>query len=367
MPETDIGEALASDLSTAMTDYSVSPQTTDGATGTGETSWQTDTWEESYGFYKTIPEFKTAVDAKATWTMGAGFESDEPTMLLLGNIKGNGKDSFNSILKNMIIVKTIDTDSFSEIIRDEDDVLVNLKPVDPSTIKTTQSSKGRIVRYEQMAKGKVIRTFKPDEIFHLSNNRVADEIHGTRILDSLKWLIEARNEAMADWRAVLHQNIRPRWKISLDTDDTTKIAAFKTKYDAANAGGENMYIPKGTVEVEVLGVSPNATLNPLSWIQDINDYFFQAVNVPQIIVGNAKAFTDASGKIVYLAYEQNVKSEQLYIEEQTLSQLNIYIELTFPTSLEQDTITEKENEVEKEPIEQAAQPNDTTSELEGQT
>ena len=47
-------------------------------------------------------------------------------------------------------------------------------------------------------------------------------------------MILAIEEAMADWRTVLHWNVRPRWKIQLDTDDTAKINAFKAKYDAAN-------------------------------------------------------------------------------------------------------------------------------------
>ena len=92
--------------------------------------------------------------------------------------------------------------------------------------------------------------------------------------------------------------------------------------------------------------------------------------MPQIIVGNAKSFTDASGKIVYLAYEQSVKADQLDTEEQVLAQLNIEIKLTFPASLQTDAISDTPTEtdlVEEEPMEAAAQPNDTKTELEGKT
>ena len=106
----------------------------------------------------------------------------------------------------------------------------------------------------------------------------------------------------------------------------------------------------------------NRTIAELT-IDKLNDYFFQAVNVPQIIIGNAKEFTDASGKIVYLAYEQSVKGEQLYIEEQVLSQLNLYIELTFPATLQNEMISSREKEGDMT----AAQPNDMTAEMEGQT
>jgi hypothetical protein len=362
MPQTDIDSAVASDLANVMDDYSVEPKTTDGAGSQKETFYITKTWEESLGYYKSIPEFKTAVDAKATWTIGAGFESDEVTSMLLANIKGNGKESFNTILKNMIKVKTIDKDAYSEIIRDKNGVLINLKPLDPSTIRIYQNSKGMITKYAQVSKVmKTARIFKPSQIFHLSHDRIADEIHGVRILDSLKWLIDARNEAMTDYKKLLHRNIQPVWIIHLDTDDTTEINAYKTKYDNARRDGENMYVPKGVVVPELAAVPSNATLNPLNWINQLNDYFFQAVNVPQIIIGNAKEFTDASGKIVYLSYEQSVKAEQLYIEEQVLKQLNIEIQLTFPASLQNELISSRE----KDPALAANQPNDTTAELEG--
>lgn len=364
MPETNIGSSIASDLANAMTDFSVDPSSTDGAGSEQETTYQNTDWAQDYGYYKEIPEFKTAVDAKATWTVGAGFEADEPTQLLLGAIKGNGKDSFNGILKNMIKVKTISKDSFAEIIRDKDGVLVNLKPLDPESIVIVQNAQGRIKRYEQVSKTKTPnKRFKPEQIFHLSHERMADEIHGVRIIDSLKELILARNEAMADWKKVLHRNVMPLWIFHLDTDDTTQIAAFKTKMDAAHANGENMYIPKGAVVPELVTTAANASLNPQTWINQLNDYFFQAVNVPQIIIGNSKEFTDASGKIVYLSYEQSVKAEQLYIEEQVLGQLNVEIQLTFPASLQNELISSRESD----PNLQASQPNDTTAEMEGRT
>ena len=362
MADTDIGAASYGDVTNTIVNYSVDGLSTDGAGTQNEFTYRNVDWSQDYGYYTEIPEFKIAIDTKATWTVGAGFTSDEATELLLMNIKGNGKDSFNSILKNMIKCKTISKDSFAEIIRDKDGVLSNLKPLDPESIVIVQNSKGRIKRYEQVSKTKTPnKKFRPDKIFHLSNERIADEIHGTSIIKSLKWLILARNEAMNDWKRVLHRNIDPLWIFHLDTDDAAEIAAFKTKMDGARKNGESMYIPKGAVVPELVTTANNASLNPLAWIGQLNDYFFQAVNVPQIIIGNAKEFTDASGKIVYLSYEQSVKGEQLYIEEQVLSQLNVEIQLTFPASLQNELISD----TGKEPELIASQPNDTTAELEG--
>ncbi len=365
MPETNIGAAVNSDLTNAMTDYSVDPQSTDAAQDVKETTWQMTNWTKYLGYYKQIPEYKTAVDTKARWTIGAGFTADEPTTMLLGNIKGNGTDSFNSILENNIKVYSIAGDAFCEVMRD-DGVLVNIKPLDPSKVVVIANRAGQIIRYEQTNKNKKPnKKFKPEEIFHLSRDRIADEIHGTGATESVEWIILARNEAMNDWKTVLHRNVSPLQIHYLDTDDSSRIAAYKSKADAARGNGENMYVPKGTVEIEVVQSQLNQATSPLQWIDKLNDYFFQAVNVPQIIIGNAKEFTDASGKIVYLAYEQTVKREQLYIEEQVLKQLNLGIELTLPASLQNDAVSDSNQEVGIETQEPAAQPNDTTSEMEG--
>jgi len=365
MAEFDVGSAQVSDLANAMVDFSVDALDTDGAGSELETTWQNTYWSTDYGYYDTIPEFQNAVDMKALWTVGAGFQADEATTMLLDSIKGNGKDSFNSILENMIKCKTISQDSFAEIIRDESDrlrPLVNLKPLDPGSMVIVQNEKGRIVRYEQVSKTKTPnKRYKPEQIFHLSHDRTADSIHGKRIMSSLKWLILARNEAMDDWKTVLHRNVHPLWIIHADTDDKADIAALTTKMENAYSTKNFMIVPKGAVVPELVATATNASLNPLAWIDSLNDYFYQAVMVPQILYGNAKSFTDASGKIVYLAHEQHVKREQLYVEEQVLGQLNLVIDLEFPASLQNDLISEKE----KDPVSGAAEENDTTAELEG--
>ena len=363
MAENKVDSVSASDLTNTVEDFSVDQETTEGAGDQKEFSYQNADWSQDYGYYKTIPEFKSAVDTKARWTVGAGFVTDPLTSLLLGTIKGNGKDTFLNILRNMVVCKTISKDSFAEVIRDKNGFLINLKPLDPSSITIVYNDKGRIIRYEQTTKAKKIIKFQPEDIFHLSHERVADEVKGTRIIDALEWLILARNEAMNDWKTVLHRNVKPMRIWYLDSDDDSEIAAFKAETDDANANTENIYVPKGTVETEIASVAPNATLSPLQWINQLNDYFFQTVNTPQIIIGNGKEFTDASGKIVYLSYEQTVKAEQLYLEEQVLSQLNIEIKLNFPASLQNELISSRE----KDPNLQSAQPNDMTAELEGRT
>ncbi len=110
--------------------------------------------------------------------------------------------------------------------------------------------------------------------------------------------------------------------------------------DRAIAKGENIYIPQGTVEFEVLSIPPNATMNPLPWIEYLSGFFWKAVRIPQIIVGGSQEFTEATAKIAYLAFQQSVEDEQLDIEEQIWRQLYLKIELEFPATLQNEMISD---------------------------
>jgi hypothetical protein len=359
MAELNIGQLDTSNLEGTENLYSPQRMSTDGAEDTEETFYDNTDWPKWFGYYKTIPELAAAIDAKATWTIGKGFKSNEITQLALMDIKGWGKDSFNTILENCVRTYHIGGDSFCEIIRDKKDKIVNLKPLDPETMRIVANRKGVIIRYEQRdrATTKSVRKFEPVDIFHLARNRVADEIHGTSMVKVVADIILMRNEAMADYRKLLHRNIYPVRIWHLDTDNTSKIAAFKAKADLAYTQGENIYVPMGTVESEIAAVPTNATLNPLPWINQLNNYFFQATGVPQIIVGGSQEITEASAKIAYLAFEQTIEEEQLFLEEQVLQQLNLEISLEFPASLQNEMLSDES----KSERMAAATPEDTSA------
>lgn len=360
MPETRIDAAVSG--TDQHTDFEVGAQQTDGYTGQDETEWMNTKFTHWFGYYKTIPELTSVIDAKATWTVGKGFTARDPyTRVILNHVAGWGKDTFNTIIENCIRNYNIGGDSFCEVMRDEEGDIANLKPLDPSTIKIIVDGKGVIKRYEQTSKieaNKTINKWNPEEIFHLARNRVADEIHGVSIVERLVPIINMKNEAMEDWKRVLHRNIDPLWIIHLDTDDETEIAAFKTKYDKARGDGEGiMYVPKDVVVPELVTVAPNASLSAIPWIDNLDAKFYEAAQVPKIIVGGAQEITEASAKIAYLAFQQTIEEEQLFVEEEVQNQLGLTIELEFPASLESELLSDKS----KDKTSGAAQPNETTA------
>jgi len=99
-------------------------------------------------------------------------------------------------------------------------------------------------RYEQTSKvkGKGVKKFKPEEIFHLARNRVADEGLGASVVEKIEKIILMRNESMEDYKEVMHRFMKPRYIFHLDTDDEAEIAKFKATTDKAWSDGGKICI-----------------------------------------------------------------------------------------------------------------------------
>ena len=163
------------------------------------------------------------------------------------------------------------------------------------------------------------------------------------------------NEAMADYRIVMHRHVMPLWKFKLKTDIPAEVAKYKATQDKAIGNREHIYEPMGVSESELVSIPPNSTLSPLAWLEFLIDHFYETAGVPKFIVGNSKGFTEAAEKIGYLSFQQKIEKLQLYNEEQILSQLKLEINLEFPASLENELLSDNKKDVE----EGAAKPSDT--------
>lgn len=316
-------------------------------------------WSTWYGYYKHIPELQAVIDKKAIWTVGKGFKADNKTTEMLNRIRGCGKDSFNDIIYNMVRTYTIGGDSFAEVVKNRRGELRNLKPISPASMCILSNSKGIIDGYEQTVyysepggakAGKTIK-FKPEQIFHLPWNRLGDEPHGISTIQKMEDIIDARNEAMKDLRIVFHRYVKPLIITTVDTDDSSEIAAFKVKLDKAVQNMENMIIPKDTVSMERMSIPQYSTLDPLPWLELLQKFFIMAEGVPEVILGFGRETTEASAKILYLAFQQNIEHNQLFLEQQIKNQLKLDVEFNFPENispeLEQDERkAPKENNME---------------------
>lgn len=338
MAFTDINNTTRTDMDNTVSDFEIDAGIIDEESTTGTTEWISSHFSEYIGYYKTIPELKKAIDALADWTIGRGYKTDGRTTNMLKLISGWGEDTFQSILWNMLVIKKINGDSFAEIMRDPNNpsIIINIKPLNPSRIKIVVNQKGRIKHYEELGRdNKAKRKFKPKDILHLSNDRVANEIHGVSVVEACKWVIDARNEAMRDWRRILHRNLAAVRIIEVDEDDTTRLNKLKNIWEEAVDKGDVMIMPKGVASP----VNTDAPVNPESWIRYLENFFYQAVGVPKIILGGSQEFTEASSKIGYLTFEQVYMSEQRLLEQDIFAQLGLTIKFERPVSIKEDIVS----------------------------
>jgi len=346
MGNLSISSTKYSDMENHVEDVPIDTKNIDSAEDQKETKWLNSNWSLQLGIYKTIPEFKIALDMRAIWTVGEEIESDTNTEIILDNITGWGNDTFRNLLKNMITVKRLGEDAYAEIMRNpETGDLANLKVLDTGRMIQVYNNKGILLRYEYLSKkqGKS-QIFKPTEIFHLTNKRIGNEIHGTSDSEALQPILEANKESFKDMRMLMHRYVKPIMKFSLDTDDESKINAFIAKMDHVVNKGENIYIPQKAVEQELISVPANATLNPMPWRDHLRNYFYQVAGMPQIVMGGSGEFTESTAKIAYLAFEISVKDEQTDLMEQVWDQLGLRIKLKFTKSLMNDLITDEKKD-----------------------
>jgi len=331
-----IGNTVLSNVTNIVKDVTVTPLNTDGATGQDEYTWQNTEWTNYWGYFndEDLGELKNAFIMKSIWTVGKSYIADAETSVILDHISGWGKDTFNDIMFNMDLISRLAGDSFAEIIRDEKTgTLLNLKVLDPSSIKIVVDKKGILKRYEQVSKitGTVIK-FEPRDIWHLSHNRFADSVHGISDIVSLKNTILAEKESFRDTKKLMHRQVRPFIIFKLGTDDPTKINDFKNKADSALNLGENMYVPfdANTLSYEVVQVNLSAVV--LNWRDSLRQKFYRSLGLPLTVFGAASG-NESQSKIEYLAHEQVFAQSQRFMEESILKQLYLEIKLNSPVTL----------------------------------
>lgn len=342
MGELDLlGKSTTTELKTGVPNYSVSYKSVDEAGASKETEWLNSNWSKYLGYYKSIPELKQALDALAIWTAGKGWTAESTlTKTYLDMIRGWGEDSFDSIMRNMIVTKKLNGDAYAEIITHngkplkEGGKLINLKPLNPGRMKNIVNDKGIIIRYEEFNnKGEVVNKFRPEEIFHIVNDRIANEIHGISIIESCQGIIDFNNEVLADVRRVLHRStIRVLY---VDEDNAAKLASLRTQYKEAIKNGEVLILPGKPQDASFQDLQVPPVQIYLDWKRYLEDYFYRAVGTPKIILGGAQEYTEASSKVGYLTFEQVYMAEQRLLEQDIWNQLGLKITFDRPVSLKE--------------------------------
>ena len=341
MPELNLNAAA---VGSETSKFEITPAQLDVAGELEETEYSNSRWSTQLGAFLQNSDLKSAIIMKAIWAVGKGWSADAETKVILEHIRGWGIDSFDDVLFNMEIQKRIGGDAFAEIIRDEDsNLLINLKPLDPGSMKWFVNKQGIITKYQQTNKigGKTTFTeFKPNEILHFCHNRIGSQIHGLSDVDIMLKTIEADEESFKDMIQVSRRLARPFLMFKLKTDNTSKINTFIIKMDEGTEKGKNVYIPDDENMVSYEVVQLNISDIILAWRREIREKFYRNQNLPLVLFGSAGA-TESGSKMEYLAHEQIFENSQRKIERDIEAQLGLKINLIPPTTLLENLQTDE--------------------------
>lgn len=362
MTEFDLNQTTAMDLST-VTDFQIDSYTPDTVGDQKETAWINKDYHKQLGVLKNVPHFHRAVTALTTWATGQGFTTDTATQAMLENITGWGNESFDEIIMGLQTLKKVNGDAYAEIIRNDKGTLINLKKLGGDSIRTVVGEDGLIIRYEQItrigneSKGikEQVRIIPTEKMFHITNDRIADEIHGVSAADLVEWVVTALRQAETDWKRLSHlSSIRVLY---IDTDDTTKLAQVNTQYATGLKNGSVIIIPakKGEAEFQDLVLPPIDAF--LRWIDYLVGQFYQIVGVPRVIA-TSEGFTESSSKMGVFSFNPTYEKESRLMEADLWSQVAIRVKFNRPPDLNSNLNRDEA----KDTGQLTQQPNDTQAE-----
>ena len=322
---------------TSELDQTIKIQTTasedvDRAGGNKETTWQSTNWTIYNGYYKKHLSVKSVINKLGMWTVGKGYKGNEE---ILGKIKGWGKDTFNKIIDNLIRIKHINGDSYAEIIRDKSGKLINLKPLNPGEMIHVVNSQGMLKEYKQTLTDGTEKTYELDKIFHMSLNRTADEIHGTSDIEALITFLDKIKQLDEDMSVMFHRFVVPLVIWKLNTDDTTAMSSFKANSKVARNGGDDMVIPETAVSWDLLEAGKNG-IDPMNWRNKWTEEVIKGGGVPALIMSIEAGTTEASAKMVYLAFQQVIEKEIRDTKDDIKLQLGLDVDFDFPARIEEN-------------------------------
>ena len=332
MPETELSNLTTSSANTSIQDFKVSAVALDEA-GRGRTFWDSPDWPTYSGFLKSVPQYWQAVRSLGIWAFGKGYICPlTEHQVTLERIRGWGNESFDEILISMLMEKKTNGDAFAHIVRNDNGTLVNIRKLNPSNVRIEVGEDGLINQYRHRQGDGNWKVIPKTEMFHVTNDRIGNEIHGTSVLQPCKWYIEWKQELGNDLRRLMHRSAITI--IYVDMDNTTKLSTIKTQWDTALKNGTAVLLPgKKGIDFEVEKVEVPDTTRWMELIRYLDDYIYEILGISKIITGGVSGTTEANAKMGYMSFEQPYMTEQRLMEQDIWNQLAIRIMFNRPASI----------------------------------
>ncbi len=341
----DVKNTTTSELDQSIEVQTTAAEDVDRAEITTETKWVNENWTKYNGYYKSHNAINAVIKKLRMWSVGKGYKADKKTKKILDKIRGWGKDTFNGIIGNQIGTEHTNGDSYAEIItpigeelKPNGSNLINLKPLNPGSIGHVMNPQGILEGYKQKLIDGTEEPFRLNQIFHLCLNRSADENHGTGDIEVLITFLDKIKQLDEDMSVMFHRFVVPLVIWRLNTDDTTAMSTFKTQSKKARNGGDDMVISDQAVDWSLLepGKGVGKVIDPMVWRNKWTEEVIKGGGVPALIMAIEAGTTEASSKMVYLAWQQVIEDAQRSVEDQIKAQLGLEIKYEFPARIEEN-------------------------------
>jgi len=328
MANFDLNNSTTTNFKNTVPDFIVDAKALDTTNEGEETFWYFTEATANFGYLFAIPEVWSAANGFATWAVGQGWtSSDMEIKVQLDHVTGIGKQTFSQMMLSHLITKMIVGDAFIEVKKGKSGTILNMIPISPERIRLVYGKNGLLKRYDAW-NNQEWKQIKLEDMFH-SSRKIADQTHGTSILDPLRFAIDARNEALADERIIKHRD-KALGIVYYKTNNTTKITYANTQIEAAVKNGEMVGMPEETAKIEAY--PSKSSEDRQSWIQYLENFIYQNFGIPRSIV-TSDGTSEVGGKMGNVNFEPNYARERNDIEEDLWNQHQIKVAFNKPKSL----------------------------------
>ena len=324
----DVSKATTTDFTNEVPDFIMDSKSLDVDNNSGETYYYFENATTDIGYYINDPIVFSAANGLATWAFKQGWTSpNAKTIKEFEHFTGRGNDTFSQLMWNHEVMKLIVGDAFMEIIK-EGNIIINLVPISPERVKVV-SKNGRIIRYEVWNNSKKWKPIKIREMYHSSNKRIGDQIHGTSQITAIRTSIDARQEAEADERTIKHRD-KALGIVYYETSNTGKIAYANAAIEKAVKNGEMVGLPKDTAKIEPY--PSKSSEDRQNWIQSRENHTYASLGVPRNMI-TADGTSEVGGINGHLVFEVTGGAEASDEEASIWNQLARRINFNRPPSL----------------------------------
>ena len=352
----ELNRATTTDFTSQVDNFSVATKTLEKSNEAGDEFYHYfSKATTNYGYYLTIPEIFSAANNLTTWAVGRGWTTEDKRMQAqLEHVSGMGNDHFDKVMWNHQLIKVIVGDALTEVKKGKTGIIVNMIPIDPDDARIVFLKNGLIKRYDVWNSGKWV-PIKKEDMLHSSNKRIGNQVHGQSQVEPAKFIIDARNEALADERIIKHRD-KALGIVYYKTSNTGKITFANKQIEKAVNDGEMLGLPEDTAKIEPY--PSRSSEDRTAWISYLENFFYQVFGVPRSIA-TSDGTSEVGGKMGHVIFEPIYTKEQKDLEGDLLLQHSIKILFNRPPSLgglQQET--EKKNTGQT-----SIQPNDVEASL----